>query len=198
MSVQITWQIWDRMRVRFQACSGASNWVGFLFFTWPCLWRWDTISGVWDEFKPLGVVYSSRNVKVARAQLKGLKQGQFLDVFEPIKASLEKRIKYTFFVGIWDLARLGLHLPSQSLANSYFVKKYLHLACHQSVKKRHFLKSKNFLKFFLTKKNIFQISGKYWCGQATLFWSRCQSNPGPGSFFLPGAMCSWPAMWAMG
>ncbi len=155
MSVQITWQIWDQMRVWFQACAGASNWVGFLLFTWPCLWRWDTISGVWDEFKPLGVVYSCRNEKVGRGQLKALKQGQILDGFRPLKASLEKRIKYTFFVGIWDLARLRLHLPSQSLANSYSLKSCCHLTCHQSVKKLHFCESKIFQNYFYRLKKNF-------------------------------------------
>jgi hypothetical protein len=34
--------------------------------------------------------------------------------------------------------RLGLHLPSQSLANSYFVKSRAILKAHQSAQKVHF------------------------------------------------------------
>ena len=36
---------------------GSSKRAIWIIFNRPCLWRWDTISGVWGEFKPLGVVY---------------------------------------------------------------------------------------------------------------------------------------------
>ena len=41
-------------------------------------------------------------------------------------------------------------------------------------------------------------SGKTPAGHGNKDFSRCQSKPGPGSSFLPGAMCSWPAIWAIG
>ena len=144
------------------------------------LWWTHTIYGVWNVFNTLGVVFSCVLMQIAavrqHAPVWGVTQ-------KPCQHASMLQIfwKSLIFRSFW----MYLDRKVASILRSWFlVRCNLRLWCLRKHTKNILV---NYL--ILGKKCNFQPLERLKPGQ---------SKPTPGSFLRSGAMCSWPATWAMG